>query len=169
MAVLPIVRIGDPVLRTPTRLVTEFDGVLQTLIEDMIETMYDAPGVGLAANQVGVSLRLMVMDLTVGEKPGNVHVCINPRIVHREGAQQESEGCLSVPDFMEAVTRPDRVVMSYLDRDGYEREMEGRELMARAICHECDHLDGHLYIDHVTGLRKDRLLRRIRRVARSGW
>ena len=169
MAILPIVRIGDPVLRTPTEIVSEIDDTLQKLIDDMIETMYDAPGVGLAANQVGVGRRLMVIDLTVGEKPGNVHVCINPTIVHVEGSQQEAEGCLSVPDFTEIISRPERVAMRYLDREGREKEIEGTELMARAICHECDHLDGRLYIDRLRGLRKDRLVRRIKRAAREGW
>ena len=168
MAILPIVRFGDPVLRTPTSPVAQIDEPLQQLIDDMIDTMYDAPGVGLAANQVGESKRLMVIDLSVGDKGGEVHVCINPEIVVREGEQAESEGCLSVPDFQELVTRPARVVMRYLDRDGVTRKMEGTKLMARAMCHECDHLDGKLYVDYLRGLRKESILRRIKKMRRDG-
>ncbi len=168
MAVLPIVKYGGDVLRKPTELVTEFDDALQKLIDDMIETMYAAPGVGLAANQVGISKRLCVIDLSVGKKAGELHVCVNPEVVEREGEQAEDEGCLSIPDFTETVVRPARAKLRYLDRHGTQREMWGDGLMARAMCHETDHLNGTLYVDHLRGFKKDRLLKKISKLAKSG-
>ncbi|HET7706699.1 MAG TPA: peptide deformylase [Thermoanaerobaculia bacterium] len=168
MSVLPIVKYGDEVLRIPTARVGEIDASIHKLIDDMVDTMYAAPGVGLAANQVGVSLRLMIIDLSVGRRPGELHVCINPEIVEVEGAITEDEGCLSVPDFVEVVTRPERARLQYLDRNGEPREMWGEGLMARAMCHEVDHLNGTLYVDHLRGLKKDRILRKIQKLARAG-
>jgi peptide deformylase len=168
LAVLPIVKYGDEVLRTPTEPVGAIDDSVQKLIDDMIDTMYAAPGVGLAANQVGVSRRLMVIDLSVGKRAGELHVCINPEIVEVEGELNEEEGCLSIPDFTEVVTRPQRALLRYLDRNGVEREMRGEGLMARAMCHEVDHLNGRLYVDHLRGFKKDRILRKIQKLARSG-
>ena len=168
MAVLPIRKFGDEVLRVPTQIITSIDGDLQKLIDDMVDTMYAAPGVGLAANQVGVSKRLMLIDLSVGKRRGELHVCINPEIVETEGTITEDEGCLSVPDFAEVVTRPERVKLRYMDRNGEQREMWGEGLMARAMCHETDHLNGLLYIDHLRGLKKDRILKKISKLARSG-
>lgn len=168
MAILPIRKYGDDVLRVPTEPVAEIDASLHELIEDMIETMYAAPGVGLAANQVGVSKRLMVIDLSVGKRPDDCHVFINPEIVASEGEITEEEGCLSIPDFVEVVTRPERVKLRYLDRNGEEREMWGEGLMARAMCHEIDHLDGTLFVDHLRGFKKDRILKKIAKLAKSG-
>ena len=168
VAVLPIRKYGDEVLRRPTALVTDFDDALQTLIDDMVETMYAAPGVGLAANQVGVSKRLAVIDLSVGKKPGELHVMVNPEIVERLGQQNEDEGCLSIPDFTEGVLRPQRVKVRYLDRNGETREMWGEGLMARALCHETDHLNGNLFIDHLRGFKKERILKKIQKLARAG-
>jgi peptide deformylase len=168
LAVLPIRKFGDEVLRLPAQPVAEINGEIQKLIDDMVDTMYAAPGVGLAANQVGVSKRLMIIDLSVGKRRGELHVCINPEIVETEGIITEDEGCLSVPDFAEVVTRPERVKLSYMDRNGQQREMWGQGLMARAMCHETDHLNGLLYIDHLRGLKKDRILKKISKLARSG-
>ncbi|MGA8810652.1 MAG: peptide deformylase [Thermoanaerobaculia bacterium] len=168
MSVLPIVKYGDPVLRNPTQPVGDIDAALQKLIDDMVDTMYAAPGVGLAANQVGVSKRLTVIDLSVGKKPGNLHIFINPELVEMEGQITEEEGCLSIPDFVENVTRPERVKVRFTDRNGQEREMRGEGLMARALCHEIDHLNGSLYIDHVRGFKKDRILKKIQKLAKSG-
>jgi peptide deformylase len=168
LPVLPIVKYGDEVLRKPAQLITEIDDALQKLIDDMIETMYAAPGVGLAANQVGVSKRVAVIDLSVGKRPGELHVCINPEVVEREGEQSEDEGCLSIPDFTETVVRPERAKLRYLDRDGTPREMWGEGLMARAMCHETDHLNGLLYVDHLRGFKKDRLLKKVAKLAKSG-
>lgn len=168
MSVLPIVKYGDPVLRNPTQPVGDIDAALQKLIDDMVDTMYAAPGVGLAANQVGIGKRLAVIDLTVGKKPGNLHILINPELVEMEGQITEEEGCLSIPDFVENVTRPERVKVRFTDRNGQQRELRGEGLMARALCHEIDHLNGNLYIDHVRGFKKDRILKKIQKLAKSG-
>jgi peptide deformylase len=168
VAVLPICKYGDEVLRLPAQPVGEIDADLQKLIDDMIDTMYAAPGVGLAANQVGVSRQLMVIDLSVGKRPDECYVFINPEIVETEGEITEEEGCLSIPDFVEVVTRPERVLLRYLDRHGVQQEMWGEGLMARAMCHEMDHLEGTLFIDHLRGLKKDRILKKISRLAKSG-
>jgi len=166
--VLPIRKYGDDVLRRPAEPVTEIDASLQKLIDDMVDTMYAAPGVGLAANQVGVSLRLMLIDLSVGKRPEELHVFINPEMIEAEGEITEEEGCLSIPDFVEVVTRPERVKLRFLDRNGVEREMWGDGLMARAMCHEIDHLNGTLFVDHLRGFKKDRILRKISKLSRSG-
>jgi peptide deformylase len=166
--VLPIRKFGDEVLRNPTAPVTEIDASLQKLIDDMIDTMYAAPGVGLAANQVGVPLRVAVVDLSVGKRPGECHVFINPEIVERHGEITEEEGCLSIPDFTEVVTRPERVLMRYLDRNGEQREMWGEGLMARAMSHELDHLNGTLFVDHLRGFKKDRILKKIAKLVKTG-
>ena len=168
MAILPIRKYGDDVLRNPAAPIDEIDASLQTLIDDMIDTMYAAPGVGLAANQVGVSRQLMVIDLSVGKRPGECHVFINPEIIESEGEITEEEGCLSIPDFVEVVTRPERVKLRYLDRNGAQREMWGEGLMARAMCHEIDHLRGTLFVDHLRGFKKDRILKKISKLAKSG-
>ncbi|MGZ5441784.1 MAG: peptide deformylase [Thermoanaerobaculia bacterium] len=168
MAVLPIRKYGDDVLRQPTEPVTEIDASIHQLIDDMIETMYAAPGVGLAANQVGVSKRLMVIDLSVGKRPAECYVFINPEIVDAEGEITEEEGCLSIPDFVEIVTRPERVKLRYLDRNGTQREMWGDGLMARAMCHEIDHLNGTLFVDHLRGFKKDRILKKIAKLSKAG-
>ena len=168
MAVLPIRKYGDEVLRVPTAPVGAIDDRVQKLIDDMVDTMYAAPGIGLAANQIGVSQRLMVIDLSVGKRSGELHVCVNPEIVEAEGEISDTEGCLSIPDFTEMVTRPERVKLRYLDRNGQPHEMWGEGLMARAMCHEVDHLNGNLYIDHVRGFKKDRILKKIAKLAKSG-
>jgi len=168
VAVLPIVKYGDDVLRLPTAPVSDIDASVQKLIDDMVETMYAAPGIGLAANQVGASKRLMVIDLSVGKRPNELHVFINPEMLEAEGELNEEEGCLSIPDFTETVQRPLRVKLRYLDRNGVEREMWGEGLMARAMSHEVDHLNGNLFIDHLRGFRKDRILKKIQKLAKSG-
>ena len=168
MAVLPIVKYGEAVLREPTKPVGDIDAALQKLIDDMVDTMYAAPGVGLAANQVGVSKRVAVIDLTVGKKPGNLHIFINPEIMELEGQITEEEGCLSIPDFAEVVTRPERVKVRYTDRNGQQREIRGEGLMARALCHEIDHLNGNLFIDHLRGFKKERIMKKIQKLAKSG-
>lgn len=168
MAVLSICKYGDDVLRRRAEEVTEIDDPLAKLIDDMVDTMYAAPGVGLAANQVGVSRRLLVIDLSVGKRPGEVHVMINPEIVESDGEITEEEGCLSIPDFVEIVSRPEKVRVRYKDRNLEEREMWGEGLMARAICHEIDHLDGTLFIDYLRGFKKDRILKKIQKLAKSG-
>lgn len=168
MAVLPIVKYGDPVLRNPTRPVAGIDEPLQKLIDDMVATMYAAPGVGLAANQVGISKRLAVIDITVGKRPGALHVFINPEMVETEGEITEEEGCLSIPDFVEVVTRPERVKVRYTDRNGEQREIRGEGLLARALSHEIDHLNGNLFVDHLRGFKKERIMKKIQKLTKSG-
>lgn len=166
MAVLPIVKYGDPVLRDATKPVGDIDDQLQKLIDDMVDTMYAAPGVGLAANQVGVSKRLAVIDLSVGKRPGELHVFINPEMIEREGEITEEEGCLSIPDFTEVVTRPERVNVRYTDRNGQQRQIRGEGLMARALCHEIDHLNGGLFIDYLRGFKKERIMKKIQKLSK---
>lgn len=168
MAVVPIRKYGDEVLRRPTPIIESLDDDLQKLIDEMVQTMYAAPGVGLAANQIGIAKRVAVIDLSVGKRPNELHVLVNPEIVERSGEQNEEEGCLSVPDFTETIARPARVTIRYLDRNGVQREMSGEGLMARAMCHEIDHLDGKLYVDHLRGFKRDRIVRKIQKLAKAG-
>jgi peptide deformylase len=168
MAVRRIVKFGDPVLATPTRLVTDITDEVRELVRDMIETMYAAPGVGLAANQVGVSLRVAVIDVTAGQEPGRAIVLINPQVVEQDGRQIEEEGCLSIPGYSEFVQRPARAVVRALDIEGREYTMEGTELLARAFCHETDHLDGKLFIERLGGIKRQLITKRVRRAADQG-
>jgi len=134
----------------------------------MTDTMYAAPGVGLAANQVGISKQLMIIDLSVGEEQDALHVFVNPEIVHMEGEITEEEGCLSIPDFVETVTRHERLKCVYLDQTGEKKEILAEGLMARAICHEVDHLRGTLFVDHLRGLKKERILKKIQKLMKAG-
>jgi peptide deformylase len=164
-----IVTIGDPILTTPCKPVTDFGPELQALIRDMRETMYAAPGVGLAANQIGVDLALAVIDLTVGEEEGRFFVIANPRITAAEGEQEEEEeGCLSIPDLTEAIVRPAKVTVVAQDEHGTERTIVGEGLMARALCHEIGHLNGRFYIDELKGLKKTLAYRKARKTAKEG-
>ena len=164
----PILRYGEKPLHIPATDVTTFDDELQRLIDDMIETMYAAPGIGLAATQVGVPLRLFVIDLSVGRTSGQLIVMINPQFVEREGTQLEEEGCLSAPGFNATVVRPGRVVVKGLNRDGVEHTIEGTELLARACQHEMDHLDGFVFIDRLRGIKRDLIVRKIQKLKKSG-
>ena len=168
MSVRPIVKYGNDVLRRRTEPVTVFDDALQKLIDDMVDTMYAAPGIGLAANQIGDSRRVAVIDLSVGKRSGELHVMINPEILETAGTITEDEGCLSVPDFTETVTRPQRVHAGFLDRNGEPRDMWGEGLMARAMSHEIDHLDGNLFLDRLRGIKRDRILKKIQKLAKAG-
>jgi peptide deformylase len=164
----PILRYGDDGLRGAAQPITTIDADVQTLIDDMLETMYAAPGVGLAAPQIGIPFRLFVIDLSLGRTTGDVIVMLNPGFVERDGTQLEEEGCLSVPGFNATVVRPSRVVCAGLDRDGKEQKIEGTALLARAFQHEMDHLDGKLFIDRLRGIKRDMILRRIQRLKRAG-
>jgi peptide deformylase len=164
----PIVKHGNRVLQTPALPVTVFDESLHTLLDDMVLAMYAAPGIGLAAPQIGVSLRACVIDLTAGKRGGTVITLVNPEFVEREGMQLEEEGCLSVPGFQATVPRPQRVVVKGQDRDGDEVVVEGEGLLARALQHELDHLDGRLFLDRLRGLQRDVIVRKIRKLQRSG-
>jgi peptide deformylase len=167
MAVRPIVKYGHPMLHEPSGPVREIDGTIRTLLDDMVETMYAAPGIGLAAPQIAVPLRVIVVDLSVGEERGQLIKLINPEFVLREGEQRHDEGCLSVPGFGGSPVRPERVVVKGLDPDGQERTYEGTELLARAFCHEIDHIDGLLFVDRLTPLKRDLMKRKLRKKART--
>lgn len=166
--ILRIVLFPDPILLRPTSPVAGFDGPLRELVADMVETMHAAPGVGLAANQVGIPLRVAVVDLSVGEKPEELRILVNPRILKERGRQVEEEGCLSVPGFTAPVPRPAWVLAEALDLEGRRREIEGEGLLARVLCHEIDHLEGRLYLHRLSTLKRDRLKREIEKARSAG-
>ena len=164
----PILRLGDSILTEPAQPVAAITAEIETLIDDMIETMYAAPGIGLAAPQVGVSLRIFVVDLSVGRDPAGLSVLINPEFVERDGMQLEEEGCLSVPGFTATVARPKRVVIKGLNRQGDEHRLEGTGLLARALQHEMDHLQSCLFVDRLRGISRDLILRKIKKLRKAG-
>jgi len=168
MAILPILRFPHDVLLTETTEVSAVTPEIERLVRDMIETMHAAPGVGLAANQVGVGKRIAVVDLTVGEDPAKLLILINPRILEVSGSYVEEEGCLSLPGFSERVRRPDRCVIEAMDLDGTIRTLEGRELLARAFNHEIDHLHGQLFIEHLSVLKRRLIKKRVQKRMREG-
>jgi len=164
----PILKYGDSVLHTPARAVDQITPEIERVIDDMIETMYAAPGVGLAAPQVGLPLRIFVVDVSLGRDPNGLIVMVNPEFVLRDGMQLEEEGCLSVPGFNATVVRPSHVVIKGLDRSGDERRHEGTGLLARAFQHEMDHLDGTLFVEHLRGVKRDIIVRKIKKLTRAG-
>jgi len=164
----PIVLWGSDVLERPSDPVTNITGEDVKLVQDMIETMYKAPGVGLAAPQIGIPKRIMVTDTTSGEKKNALVTLVNPEIVETDGEQLEEEGCLSIPGFSATVVRPKKVVLRALDLDGKEIIVEGSDLLARAFCHEMDHLDGKFFLDHLSFLKRDMIKRRIKKLIRQG-
>jgi peptide deformylase len=166
--IYPIVLYGDPVLERLAEPVTEFNDELKKLVDDMFESMYAAHGVGLAAPQIGISKRLAVIDVTFREDPDAKLVLVNPEIIHREGRQNSQEGCLSLPDFRENVTRANIVTVRAQDMNGHWFEKTGEELLARALLHETDHLNGRLFISHVSGLKRDLIKRKIKKLVRTG-
>jgi peptide deformylase len=164
----PILKYGDDLLRAPARRVEAITVDVERLVDDMIETMYAAPGIGLAATQIGVGLRVFVVDVSIGRNPAELIAMINPEFVEREGIQLEEEGCLSVPGFNATVVRPTRAVVKGLDRSGNACQHEGVGLLARAFQHEMDHLDGTLFVDRLRGIKRDMIVRKIRKLARAG-
>jgi peptide deformylase len=166
--IYPIVKFGDPVLERPADPVTEFDGALKKLVEDMFESMYAAHGVGLAAPQIGIAKRLAVIDISFKEDPEAKLVLANPEIIHKEGKQSQNEGCLSIPEFREPVTRARRVTVRAQDINGQWFEKSGEDLLARAFLHETDHLNGKLYISHLSALKRDLMKRKIRKLMKAG-
>jgi peptide deformylase len=164
----PILRYGERPLHTPAEPVTRFDADLHRLIDDLIETMYAAPGIGLAATQVGAGVRVFVVDVSVGRDPSQLIAMVNPEFVLREGAQLEDEGCLSIPGFNATVLRPARATVKGQDRDGNPQEITGEGLLARAFQHEMDHLDGRVFIDRLRGIKRDVIVRKIQKMQRNG-
>ena len=164
----PIVKFGDPVLEKPAAPVTVFDGDLKKLIEDMFESMYAAHGVGLAAPQIGISKRVAVIDVTFKEDPEARLVLVNPEIIHTEGRITQNEGCLSIPEFRENVTRARSCTVRAQDITGQWFERTGEDLLARALQHETDHLNGKLYISHISALKRDLIRRKVRKLQKAG-
>lgn len=166
--IYPIVKYGQEVLEKPAAEVKEFGPPLEKLVKDMFETMYAANGVGLAAPQIGLSLRLCVIDVSSGQDSNARLVLANPSVVSREGEQLEEEGCLSLPDFRAKTPRPAITVAQGLDAKGQPIEIRGEGLLARALCHEIDHLNGKLFISHLSRLRRDSILRKVRSMMKTG-
>jgi peptide deformylase len=168
MSLRPILKYGHPVLHAPAAPVSAIGEETRALVEDMVETMYAAPGIGLAAPQIGVPLRVIVIDLSVGADPGQLIRLVNPEFLEREGEQRHEEGCLSVPGYGGSPVRPARVTVKGLDLEGKEVVYTAQDLLARAFCHEIDHVDGFLFVDRLTPLKRDLMRRKLRRRARSG-
>ena len=166
--IYPIVKYGQEVLERPAAPVTQFDGSLKKLVTDMFETMYAANGVGLAAPQIGISLKLCVIDVSCGKDPNAKLLLVNPEIIATEGEQVEEEGCLSLPDFRAKTPRPSRATVRAQDLSGTEFTLAGEGLLARAFCHEADHLGGKLFISHLSRLKRDSIKRQVRRMVKAG-
>ena len=166
--IYPIVKYGDPVLEKPAQTITEFNGELKKLTDDMFESMYAAHGVGLAAPQIGIGKRIAVIDISFKENPEDKLVLINPEIVKKQGKQRGSEGCLSLPEFREQVTRAKIVTVKAQNLEGEWFEVTGEDLLARALLHETEHLQGKLYISHISALKRDLMKRKIKKLVRAG-
>lgn len=163
-----IVKYPDPVLAKKGEPIAVFDDKLKTLVEEMFESMYAAQGIGLAAPQIGLSQRLTVIDVSFKKNPEEKIVLINPEIIEREGEQYEEEGCLSLPDIRDKVKRAAKVKVRAQNTDGEWFEVEGEELLSRAFQHEIDHLDGILFIDRLSRLKKDLTVRKIKKLIKNG-
>ena len=163
-----IVKYGDPILEKPTTPLAKFDAELEQLTEDMFASMYAAQGVGLAAPQIGLNVRIAVVDVTAGKNPEAKIVLANPQIIHAEGEKREEEGCLSIPGFRGYVVRPQFVTVRAQNAKGESFEIRGEDLLARAFCHEIDHLDGILFIQHLSMLKRDLIKRKIKKLRKQG-
>ena len=158
-----IVKFGDSRLLAANAEVADFDGAIAGLVADLVETCHAAPGLGLAAPQIGVNLRVAIVDLSVGQDPSAVVVLVNPRLVAADGEIRTDEGCLSIPGMSEPLARPARVTVEAADASGKRRAIEGADLLARALCHEIDHLDGKLFVHRLRGLKRELVLRKVAR------
>jgi peptide deformylase len=166
--IYPIVKYGDPILEKPTGAVKEFGTEFEQLTEDMFASMYAAQGVGLAAPQIGMTLRVAVVDVTTGKNPEAKIVLANPEIIHAEGEVREEEGCLSIPGFRGYVMRPQFVTVRAQNAKGESFEIRGENLLARAFCHEIDHLNGILFLQHLSMLKRDLIRRKIKKLKKQG-
>jgi peptide deformylase len=166
--IYPIVKYGDPVLEKSAASIKKFDADLAELVDDMFASMYAANGVGLAAPQIGKSIRLTVIDVTAGKNPEAKIVLVNPEIIHAEGEVREEEGCLSIPGFRGYVIRPQFVTVKAQDAKGETFELRGENLLARAFCHEIDHLNGILFLQHLGMLKRDIIKRKIKKLRKEG-
>jgi peptide deformylase len=163
-----ILKYGDPILEKPSNAISKFDAELAELAEDMFATMYAAQGIGLAAPQIGKSVRLTVVDVTGGKNPEAKIVLVNPEIIHFEGEKREEEGCLSIPGFRGYVVRPQFVTIRAQDAKGESFEIRGEDLLARAFCHEIDHLNGILFLQHLSMLKRDMIRRKVKKLRKQG-
>jgi peptide deformylase len=166
--IYPIVKYGDPILEKPAKIIAQFDAELEELAEDMFASMYAAQGVGLAAPQIGKSIRLAVVDVTSGKNAEAKIVLVNPEIIHGEGEKREEEGCLSIPGFRGYVVRPQFVTIKAQNLKGEPFEIRGEDLLARAFCHEIDHLNGILFLAHLSMLKRDLIKRKIKKLKKQG-
>src|ERR1700676_4237663 len=166
--IYPIVKYGDPILEKPTVAVKKFDADFEQLMEDMFASMYAAQGVGLAAPQIGLNLRVAVVDVTVGKNPEAKIVLANPEIIHAEGEVREEEGCLSIPGFRGYVMRPQFVTVRAQNAKGESFEIRAENLMARAFCHEIDHLNGILFLQHLSMLKRDLIKQKTKKLKKQG-
>jgi peptide deformylase len=166
--IYPIVKYGDPILEKPGAPVITFDSELEELAEDMFASMYAAQGVGLAAPQIGKSMRFAVVDVTGGKNPEAKIVLANPEVTHAEGEVREEEGCLSIPGFRGYVVRPQFVTVKAQNVKGEPFEIRGENLLARAFCHEIDHLNGILFLQHLGMLKRDMIKRKIKKLRKQG-
>jgi len=166
--IYPIVKYGDPILEKAAAAITKFDDELEDLAEDMFASMYAAQGVGLAAPQIGKGLRLAVVDVTSGKNPEGKIILVNPEVTHGEGEKREEEGCLSIPGFRGYVVRPQFVTVRAQDTQGKTFEIRGEDLLARAFCHEIDHLNGILFLQHLSMLKRDLIRRKIKKLKKQG-
>lgn len=168
MSVRPIIILPDPKLREVSKPVERIDDELRKFADDMLDTMYDAPGIGLAAIQVGEPIRMLVLDVSEKDEPKNPRVFINPEIIERSDARNvHEEGCLSIPDYYAEVERPAEVAVKYLDLDGKEQVIKADGILATCLQHEIDHLNGVLFIDHLSKLKRDMVIRKFRKLARE--
>jgi peptide deformylase len=163
-----IVKYGDPILEKPSSVISKFDDQLAELAEDMFATMYGAQGIGLAAPQIGKSIRIAVVDVASGKNPEAKIVLVNPEITNGEGEKREEEGCLSIPGFRGYVVRPQFVTLRAQDLKGEWFELRGEDLLARAFCHEIDHLNGILFLQHLGMLKRDMIRRKIKKLKKEG-
>jgi peptide deformylase len=166
--IYPIVKYGDPVLEKPAAIIKKFDAALEVLAEDMFASMYAAQGVGLAAPQIGKSIRITVVDVSAGKNPEAKIILVNPEIIHAEGEVREEEGCLSIPGFRGYVVRPQFVTIRAQNLKGETFEIRGENLLARAFCHEIDHLNGVLFLQHLSMLKRDLIKRKIKKLRKDG-
>ncbi len=166
--IVPILKYGAPELRKVSEPVDHFGGDLEQLVKNMIETMYVSPGIGLAAPQIGINIRLTTIDLSVGEDAQKLIVLCNPEIISKEGTQKNDEGCLSIPDFSDTISRPMRVTVRGQSLNGDEIKIEAEGLLARCLSHEIDHLNGVLFVDHLSPLKRSLIRNRIKKLAKAG-
>jgi peptide deformylase len=166
--IVPILKYGAPELKTVSKPVDVFNGELEKISKNMIETMYSAPGIGLAAPQIGINIRLTTIDLSVGEDPSQLIVICNPEIISSEGEQKNEEGCLSVPDFSDTVVRPMQLSVKGVNLKGEEVKYDAEGLLARCFCHEIDHLNGILFVDRLSSLKRTLIRNKIKKLAKAG-